>query len=48
MFSPALKIYFASLKVMTMEGSVSDESGVRTDVDQSIYEDTEKYRSGRG
>lgn len=37
-----------------MQGSVSDESGVRTDVDQSIVDnvdednDEEKYRGRRG
>lgn len=47
LFSPALKIYFESVKVMTMEGSVSDERGVRTDVDQSIWDTEEKYRKSR-
>ena len=38
-FSPTLNIYFASPKVTTMEGSVSVESGVRTDVDHSIVDE---------
>lgn len=36
-FSPALNIYLAESKVITMDGSVSEVSEVWTEVDQFIF-----------
>ena len=36
-FSPALKIYLAESNVITIDGSVSEESVVYTEVDQFIF-----------